>query len=292
MVDLPVPGESDDMNERPELPREMIEPLEVCRAGGEAASDSASRRLAAFLAVQPEWAELHTRREQLDEVLGRAIRDVPVPEGLEERILDRLRAAASEQVGGVAMESAPTLGDERVAAPAAVGEVVKHRGTRRRLLLASAAMVAASVLVVVIFHFWTPGGLTAAEVCDEALRRFAPASEDGHEPLSDDVLRRFPVASDVVLPPGTRWRKLDGFLGHESVAYEMTGWRGNRATLFVVSCPRAIPDLVNRVPRRSTPATGGRAVGVWQVAGRVYVLVVEGNDRDYNALLRPRPALT
>ncbi|NLE38335.1 MAG: hypothetical protein GX621_09960 [Pirellulaceae bacterium] len=280
------------MKKRSELPDDLIEALEVCRADGEDASDSASRRLAAFLADRPEWAELYARREQLDEILGRAIRDVPVPEGLEERILERLRAAAPEHDSGVSMDSATTSGENRVAAPCAASEFTERRGMRRRLLLAAAAVVAASVLVVGVFQLWTPGGLTAEEVCSEALRRFAPAGEDGREWLSDDVPQRFPVASDVVLPPGTRYRKLDDFLGREAVAYEMTGWRGNRATLFVVSCPRAIPDLVNRAPRRSTPKTGGRAVGVWQVAGRVYVLVVEGNDRDYNTFLRPRPTLT
>lgn len=280
------------MKERSELPREMIESLEVYRADDACGSDSVSQRLAAFLADRPEWAELQVRLERLDEVLGRVIRDVPAPEGLESRILDRLQTASSGQIDDLPVASVETSDHKFAKVRAPASRLKKPRTGRRRLFLASAGLFAASVFVVGFFRFWTPGDLTVSAVHDEALRQFVEAGQDGHKPLSDDVLRQFPVASDVAMPSSARWRKLDGFLGREAVAYEMTGWRGNRATLFVVACPRAVPDLANRAPRRSTPATGGKTIGVWQASGRLYVLVVEGNDRDYNALLGPRPALT
>ncbi|MGH7192444.1 MAG: hypothetical protein ACREJM_02800, partial [Candidatus Saccharimonadales bacterium] len=81
------------------------------------------------------------------------------------------------------------------------------------------------------------------------------------------------------------WRKVaGGFLERPAVAYEMASRRGAaRATLYVLSS-RSLHVAGAGLAPRAPLSTGGVTVGVWQGGGQVYVLVVQGGQRDFQSL--------
>ena len=107
-----------------------------------------------------------------------------------------------------------------------------------------------------------------------------------------EIVERFPLGPDVAAPAETRWREVHDFLGRDGVAYEMTGWGGVRATLYVV-CDAAAAANLGRVASHAVPReppAAGRAAAAWQADGLLYVLVVEGDAATYRGLSQPQPA--
>ena len=78
------------MNDEPRRDERIAEAIEAYRPGRDDPSDPALAPLVERLAADAELALKHQRLQRLDAALGEAIRDVPVPEGLCQRILDRL----------------------------------------------------------------------------------------------------------------------------------------------------------------------------------------------------------
>jgi hypothetical protein len=264
-------------NDEPLADPQVIEAIEAYRPGRDDSSEPALARLVACLAAQPALAQKHERLQKLDAVLTQVFRDVPVPEGLQQRILDRLAA-----VGRIDAEET------------AAG----HRSTRRRWLAwASTAVVAASVLVGAFFTFRPAADLTEGEILEVAATLFdRPVAEPGRL-LADsfplpEVVEKFPLGSDVAAPADTRWREIRDFLGRDGVAYEMTGWGGARATLYVVRHDRESSELGISPPGSPTRTTGGRAAAAWQADGLLYVLVVQGDAATYRGFLNPSRPLT
>ncbi|MBN1591474.1 MAG: hypothetical protein JW888_18315 [Pirellulales bacterium] len=272
-----------------------FEAIELAGRARVEASDPASRQFAALLAARPELAQLCERSARLDETLGCVFRDVPVPEGLLQRILSRLEEAQTEDPDGPVL-AAPG----RSASSSRNTDVLPGKRLSRRWWIAgTTGVVAASVLIAGMLCLWTSNGPTSAqEVLHEAMNRFvatdaAPGELISAETLaSNPLLASHPFSDDIRRLPRTRWRKVEDFLGGSAVAYEMTGWGGTRATLFVLPCRHQIDGLRAKPAHHSNLATGGKAAGAWQTDGLLYVLVVEGDERAYRRFLDPGRPLT
>ncbi|MBN2129884.1 MAG: hypothetical protein JW741_10325 [Sedimentisphaerales bacterium] len=251
--------------------RRTIEALEAYRSDRDDLSEPELADLGPCLAASPSLAETHRRVERLDAVLSTVIQDVPTPQGLRERILDRLAEASTS-----AVSIRPAHGPQR--------------SSRRWVLTSVVSTAAAAALVAVIGYWYFPTGYTADEALDRAVAWCQDSSGKPGELLPADLtalLREHPPSTDVILPANTRWQPVDNFLGRPGVAYTMTGWGGARATLLVVPCSRPIPDLGPTAPVSPYRTTGGLAVSAWQTDGLLYILVVEGNSRTYRTFLLP-----
>lgn len=266
------------MKDKPSPRPTILEAVELSGRGREEASDCARADLAAPLVGRPELVELRESSRRADEALCRAALDVPVPEGLGQRILARLVLSSVDAVG----EFGPAADAPRPARPAVAP---KNARSRRRWIAAAAVAGAVAVVAVGLTVFWQPKPYSTAQVLDTAVDRFIAGQMPPGEPLSKSVLASHPLSREIRRLPGTRWRKVDNFLGHEAVAYEMSTAGGARATLFVVPCRRSIVGLGVSPPSRPRQATGGKAAAAWQSDGMVYVLVVAGNDRTYRMFL-------
>lgn len=273
-------SQTDFHHDDPERRRQLIEALEVCRAGRDDPSDPVFGPLAGELAAGGELAAVHERLGRLDRVLGQVFADVPVPEGLAERILDRLARSPVDRVADAAAAAEPLAS-------------VRPRASRRRFLSGVAAAIGCSAVAIVAFVMLRPQAITEAAILEEAVADFDAAVVHLAEPVPavpPAFLRNHPPSPDVVQSPGMRWRRLDDFLGRSGVAYELSGWAGARATLYVVEHAQAVDTLGNAPPLKPQWTTGGRAAAAWQADGLLYVLVVEGDGRTYDALLnRGRP---
>jgi len=95
----------------------------------------------------------------------------------------------------------------------------------------------------------------------------------------------YPLSRDVLHVPGTRWRKIEGFLGRSGIAYDLPGQGGSFATLYVVD--RKLSCLSGVPPRNARRNTGGVLTSAWQDGDLLYVLVVRGGPRSYHGFLAP-----
>ena len=86
------------MTNRPIRDERILEAIEACRPGSDDATDPALAYLAAALAADPELENLYGRLQQVDGMMAAGFRNVPVPEGLKQRLLERLAAARVGQV--------------------------------------------------------------------------------------------------------------------------------------------------------------------------------------------------
>jgi hypothetical protein len=262
----------------------LLQALDACRPGtadlaelAELADPAAAgpefAEAARHVADDPRWQHARQVVEQFDRRVGAAIVSGPVPEGLADRILVRLRAA------GAVAPRAPT------------GRSSTSR--RRWLVLGGVAATAAAVMLAV--HFWPtpPPEVTADAVIQGAIDYFvSDADRDAGRPLAE-APRDLPPGDDVVLPAGARWRRVSielvagSAVAYDVVVYDLVGGpRAARASLYVLRA--AVRGLSDAPPGQPIRDTQGVCAAAWQVGDRVYVLVVEGGVRDYQRQLNLR----
>jgi hypothetical protein len=205
------------------------------------------------------------RPQRVDMALASALRDVPVPEHLAERLLDRLVEA-------------------RAATVAAAGP--PRRVKRRWLAAGAAALGAAAALLAAAWLYGYRGpAYNAATVLDEATEFFrgeSPAAASPPPAVAPPA--EYPISREVLRTPPLRWRPIRGLLGAAGVAYDLSAPGGRRATLYVLS--QAVADLPTQPPLVPRPTTAGCWAAAWHENGLLYVLVVDGGPGVYRGCLR------
>jgi hypothetical protein len=279
------------MDSQPIRDERILEALEVCRPNSDDLSDPAMADLADQLGANPELKRLCERLQSVDGKLSLAFRDVPVPEGLAQRIIDRLAAARAEQAAKTVLEDAP---EDAATTPVAQVPARPTHASRRRLLAAAGLLSTTAVLLLaVLLYLNTRNTLDEPTVLRDAVNFFSnEVAQPGHL-LSD---RRPPddyrISRDVRRVAGTRWREISGFLGCKGVAYDLPGpGDAVKATLYVVKL--SVKDLKNTAPPPLPKQdTGGYCSAAWRDGKLLYVLVVRGNKRDYDDCLAPLGPVT
>ncbi len=251
----------------------IIEAIEACRPGRDDVSDPALADVLAELAANPELAKLYERLQQLDANLGSAFRNVPVPNGLDQRLLARVEQARDKNVPLHAEE------EERFGTATATA-IRPKRLSRRRVLAAGGAVVAAAVLVIAATVYYNSQPYSEASVLEDSVAFFQDESED--ESLNSGKLldhspppKAYPFSRSVGRVPQMRWRSIGKFLGRSGIAYDLQVC--DRATLYVVR--QTVPGLGTKPPLRPQKDTGGFSAAVWQEGKLLYVLVLRGNNR-------------
>jgi hypothetical protein len=240
--------------------------------------------------------------------------DVPVPQGLAERLLTRLaptaaagppalsspadlattpdQAGPAEPPGALPHPAVAPPGSADLARPASRSP--RLRVTRRWWLCGAAATAAAAVWIVVTLWPDAPAPLTRDALLAAAVEQFLSETLEASSPAATHPLQSapaaLPVSEDVVIPDQTRWRELaDGLAGRHAVAYDLAPLPGDqRATLYVFrsqvhSQVRGLPDVPPRVPAL---ATQGLCLSAWQTGDMVYVLVVQGRPDAWRRLVK------
>ncbi len=266
------------MENQPIRDERILEALEACRPGSDDAADPALAYLAAALAADPELEDLYERLQQVDAALADGFRDVPVPEGVQQRILDRLAAAKAEEEQEAV--------DAQSCEPA-VQVSPRQKRSRRRTWLAGSlvATVAAGLLIALGMGLFSPDDPDKSYVLDEAIRFFKTETPSpGQSLATKPPPKQYPLSRAVARQRVTQWRPVRDFLGCQGAAYDMS-FGGGAATLYVVRRTVA-GNLPNRPPPNPMCPTGGYAASVWKEGPLSYVLVVKGNARAYRNFLR------
>ncbi len=259
------------MKEQPIFDERILQALEVCRPGSNDANDPALDFLADELASNPKLRELYERLQQTDATLTACFRDVPVPEGLQERLLAHLA------------EAAPPVQP-------------RSNVTRRRWILAAGSLVGTAAVWFAALWLGQPASYSEQDALNEAIRLFA--AEAQQPPAPGNLLAQLDPPSTFGPSRfvarglrGVRWRRMDDFLGRRGVAYDMEQG-GVKAVLYVVD-HRGISGLrADSPPSKPRSDTAGRATSAWREGKRMYVLVVRGNARAYRGFLSRRGPLT
>jgi len=203
--------------------------------------------------------------EQVDRAVGRAMEHVPVPLGLPDRLLVGLQETGLQN------------GSKRV-------------GRRRWLVSGSVAATALAAGVAGFLLRTTPPPMDYESVIASVgeFHDQEPAAEGEPLPPTSPWDEVYPCS--LATNARTRWRSVRNLLGRGGLAYDLTNGKGKHATLYVVDLnsttrPIAIASLQSSPPQ-GTSFFHGRTTGAWTDGTRLYVVVVEGDQRDYISFLR------
>lgn len=293
------------MESSPNYDPRIIEALEVCRPGSDDLADPALRVLAEAIEADPELAQLYARLQEVDRRVAAAFADVPVPEGLEGRLCQRLGVAPPDGEVSPGEDAGPDSAQVRgvLATPDSVtaepqGETTlrptpvppRPAPLARRWLFAGGGVAVAAALVIGAMMMFGEGRreYTSQAVLDESIRFFCQETpEPGRR---DEPPASYPLSHAIARLPEIEieWRRVRGLLEGRGVAYDFRGRRGVRATLYVLD--RQVAGLP-AAPTLRPYTTGGCSVEAWQEGKLLYVLVVNSGDRrTYQQFLhRPGP---
>jgi hypothetical protein len=296
------------MEDKPIRDERIVEAIESCRPGSDDVSDPALAFLAAELAAHPELDDLYERCQQLDARLAAAFADVPIPEGLPQRILAGIEAARAKMGSGA--DDLPSPAPPAASPPHGVTPdeqppvqslpATPRRPWRTRRRWYAVAALATGVAAAAVIYFapsHQPQELSKQTVLSLAIDVFNRQPQEPGEPLTaDNEPKEYPFGHDVNRFPQTTFRSIHGFLGLadcDGVAYDMTNRLGTAATLYVVKCPGIkITGLLRSTPPPygNTFHTQGCCSAAWQTAdGLLYVLVVDGSQQQTYESFLPIP---
>jgi hypothetical protein len=258
----------------------LIKAIEACRPQSDDLSEPDLAFLAAELAGNAQLEAAFDWVQTTDAAIGRTFRDVPVPEGLADRLLVRLAEARQ-------LKAAKVLAD------AARSETAGRRFRRRWAILGVAALAAAAAIFLAFLPSLRTHALSLTEIQAKAMAQFQADLEQkpAGQPISPSApMKAFPISPDVVTISGVRWRDVPGLLGGKAIAYDLRLPDGTRATLYVVRLQSGLAPLPSSPPPTPTSWTQRRSIAVWQKAAPkgslLYILAVDGGTSSYRGLLR------
>ncbi len=279
-------GSSEFDPTKPPMTSEMWAAIESVPLSGENPADSLSPEALQALAQDERLRATHERIVALDHRIAVVIHDVPLPEGLANRVAE---AVALSPVRGAVVPIATA------STSLGLGEGAQQARSRRFWLAAgSAAVVASIVLLAMALTQWNADPAWNVGQLAEAAAHFClSGGEQSGDARTDAPPSDFPFGRGVVVPSVNRWRLIGDFFGREAVAYELPSIGGHRATLYVARLN--ISDPLDAPPQKPDFSTGRCAVAIWQRQGVAYLLVVVG-DQPVSAypwfLERPTSPLT
>lgn len=237
--------------------QEHLEALESCRPGHDDLARPEMEALRAQLQQDPQLRATFERTQQSDAAIGRAMREVPVPEGLEARLLEALAAARQPAPAELAARDV-------TAAAVSVTRRSTERGSRRGWLAASLA--AAAALLLAAWLAWPQPTATPQQLAlqAQAWTESLPA-EAGEWQAFDE--QRFPTLAWR----SARWRTMRTKLDPRAVVFDFPRRGDERLVVYRLHTTRdlGLPSL----PYQPLTTTGKWRVGAWQESEYVFVAV-------------------
>lgn len=273
------------------LDRRILEGLEACRPDSDDLLSPELDDVARRVQSDAEAAAAYRGAQAWDAAIGEAMEQVSVPAGLADRISQRLAAAAPElcaetavlcaetavQCAATAVGSAATAAEAESLAAAAELSTARPPWSRRAWLGIPAAIAAAVLVAISLGQFLPLGNTTPVEMMAEQWQ--AQLEPTWH--VTDPAPHGFGIPP-VVTAESTGWQRIGKLGGIRGVAYKLVNSAAGSAELFVVRLATAAPTSPPTSPQSTT---GGQSIGYWRSGDLVYVLVVQGDERDYRSFV-------
>ncbi|MGE0756017.1 MAG: hypothetical protein AB7F89_03340 [Pirellulaceae bacterium] len=260
--------------------------LEGCRTEADLALPEFAE-LAGALARDPALRAAWERIRRRDAVIRSALFDVPVPEGLEDRILRRL-AESSPGTG----EAGDVDGSVSLPSPGegADGRRVPHGWDKVRV---SWWLVGGGVAVVLVGMLagWWPGADPVISDEGQLVIEWIQGLDGARWRRADPPTGRFPLPRELAVRP-SRWQSLVSTSGRLPVVCYDLGSAGSPALLFV-ALGQARPTLATSPPASPYPVQRPWQVAAWRGPAAVYVLALDAAAPryQYERLLRRTPSI-
>lgn len=269
--------------------------MDSCPPQGDGLGQPEMRPLVDLIAADAGVARQLDRSRRLDVGISRAVQDVPIPAGLEQRLL----AALGEHPGVSPQEPSKPLGDasgsasgldleSRPSAAAADLDLVTPGGKPAlgswRLWATLATCAAALALIPLLVNRQPVGEVGYEELVSSALNW--ELSDEAW--LSDHAIwTRYPLPKQMTV------MRLDGRQEVQLSQFKLTAYcyavalQSGSARIFVFDKPLGF--TLPTAPPVQPMFTQGRCVAAWTSDGLVYVLVLDGGENDYKrAIQNPR----
>lgn len=281
------------MDDEP-LSSEALSALEACRPGRH---DEALPEVAERLAHLPPAQVSAARRslQRVDRAITTAMRQVPVPVGLAERLLERLAAAERNSqnpavagdtdiihaAGDIAPDAPGKVAAGALGDVAPADEAARHVPRRAKWLVASGMLaLAASLLIALVV--WPRERMQLADMQTE-VRAFYEA--DNHSASSVPSQATRPALGGVSSEWVVGGHAINLF-DRSGYAYELAHRRA-RGTLYVVPLKSwRGPALIGLSTAAFAQSTSGTTVAAWTDNTNAYFLVAKGDSRALAVFLR------
>lgn len=223
----------------------------------------------------------HALDGALDSAIRAGLYDVAVPQGL----LARLAAIPDE----ASDRDLPTPAKETVATPP--GRISRRAAIYGGIALASAACLGLGVWLLesgTDFERWNEETLSRRAIAWTTYLEENSGTRDSWKPIDAERAERSlgqwvrvaPEAVGQYRLAGTHDRRFRGEV------YRFGAAERSDAMLFVVGAATLPDDLPNSPPATPSWTSEGFAVGMWRRGGKLYVVAVRGDARDYAQLIR------
>jgi hypothetical protein len=285
--------------------RAISEALDACRPApldpeGQDWQQPEIASLADQIAGQARFAEQRERIEAIDSAIAATIVQAAVPAGLADRLLVALRSAApapADEPAGGTIKSISTYGEApELTIPSTIAFSATPEGKHLRLagrrtwLVSAATLAAAACLAGILAVFGSSQPLSYEQVIAEAKLFDASLSAEGwKQPEASQPDAWYSISSSI---SATRvgWQYVNKFLKRDGVAYQLLSRSRAKAVLYVVPLDkvgRPVLEVVGHTLPSRPDTTGGKATAAWTDGKRLWVLVVEGGQREYESFRRP-----
>jgi hypothetical protein len=309
------------MDDKRTADQELWELIDAARPASDDLAQPDFARLAERNRLDPQVRAIYQRNQRLDQAIGDALQELPVPAGAVERLLAKLDAATRKTlappVAGNTAELPPprtTPSREKPAIapaaeisaayrkvqvePPAQGETPDAASSdapswkqSRAGLGALAALTVVVTLVGWIVFRPAPSALGPEEILNSDWLFAVDEAAADQTPIDKPPPAGYPVDATLSVKP-TAWRRITGLLGRpHGVAYQLRSPVA-QATLYVTDAEAGhgatqLGELPDNPPREKTVETGGKAMSVWRRGGLLYVLVVRGGEAEYKSFITP-----
>jgi hypothetical protein len=244
-------------------------------------------------------AAIRSRYESVqaaDEAVQAAFHDVPVPQGLEQRLLAAVAERESGQPSnGVSVSAVDAALSETDADPQAAPKQSPPKPKRRWLRWAGVGSAAAIVLIAVAAWAIVAMQHTPPKTVDALVHRSLrwveqtlsqPWEEQPREGVPDLLVPGYPLESSLRAVPRRRQQFRDD--GDTIVAYDLAEPGQPVATQFTIQTSQEF-DVPSMMLSRPLYSSGPFCVGACQRGGVLYVLVVEGDAARFRQFVRTQP---
>lgn len=266
--------------------KKFRELIDACRPSHPDLNDPEMRVLRDEIERDPDARRLFDRAKEDDQLLRSALATAPVPEGLDQRILEQLAESRA-----TLSPTEPAMVDSPPANSRDVSPIARRPSTGSRswrLVAWCSGAVAAAILLAILIWPGGPSVITAEQMVGLA-GQWSAAAEAG--PWEHDAMpvREYPTSQYVALS-ARRWQSLRGNrFGSPVVCYDLSPQENGRVLLFVFR-PNVPVQLAVAPAPQPMADTQSLCVTVWQENGLVYALAVRGSSSEFRRLIRlPRP---
>ena len=265
--------------------QDMKQAIEACRPGSDDVSLPEMSHLAEAIRQDPGIRELYDRTQQSDAVIVNAFRNVPVPEGLEARLLEAVREADH----GKSLDQRPSPRSIRPSGvdTAEAGCTFPRRRGRKwfRTAISLTAMAMTLLITVAYLNRSRPEPIPSDQLRAEVSAwRDLVVRYGWREDIDSATSRNRPLDADIVAMPG-RWCQIETRYDSATMVYDLASPGAEFACVYCMHIRTGNSDLPTTPPLTPHRPTGRISIGVWRHGDMVYVLAVEGDSDRYSEFL-------